>query len=293
MCDKQGGNGQNTNTLLGNILRIGDDGSIPGSNPFVGQKGRDEIWAYGLRNPWRCAFDQLTGDLYIADVGQSRWEEIDFQPAAGTGGENYGWVCAEGNHCAIDCESPVDCVCNSVAPIHEYSHAAGCSITGGEVYRGCAVPDLAGTYFFADFCTDLIWGLRWNGSTITELVNRTTELEPAAGSISSISSFGLGPYGEIYICDLDGGEVFKILPDTGGPMVDCNASGTEDACDIRDGTSLDDNANGIPDECELAVPTVSQWGLIALILMMLTAGTVVLSPRRHDGQDAHCNVGAD
>ena len=140
--------------LLGKLLRIRDDGTIPDSNPFVGLAGRDEIWAYGLRNPWRCAFDQITGDLYIADVGQLKWEEIDWQPAASSGGENYGWLCLEGNHCTIDCGTEPDCDCPSVPPIHEYPHTEGCSITGGEVYHGCAIPDLAGTYFFADFCSD-------------------------------------------------------------------------------------------------------------------------------------------
>jgi len=278
-CDDQGENAQDTNQLLGKLLRIRDDGTIPDSNPFVGQAGRDEIWAYGLRNPWRCAFDNLTGDLFITDVGQFRWEEIDWQPAASTGGENYGWLCLEANHCAIDCGFNPECDCPGLPPIYEYGHNVGCSITGGEVYRGCAIPNLGGTYFFADFCTDTIWSFRWNGTEITEFQDRTDELATPDHEIGNISSFGLGPFGEIYICDWVDGEVFKILPDT-EPQADCNRSGTEDSCDILAGLSLDENDNEIPDECESSVPATSDWGVAALILMVMTGGTLVLAPRR-------------
>ncbi len=214
-----------TGDLLGNILRIdvnGDDFpndpnrdyAIPPGNPFVGRAGEDEIWAYGLRNPWRCAFDSETGDLWIADVGEDDWEEIDFQPAASAGGENYGWSCFEGMHCTsfggCDCNAPA-----TAPPIHEYPHGGsppGCSITGGEVYRGCAIPGLAGAYFFADYCSNQIWSLRYDGVT-ARVVDRTAELAPAAPfSIASISSFGRDAFGEIYICDRSGGEVFKIVP---------------------------------------------------------------------------------
>jgi glucose/arabinose dehydrogenase len=231
-CDP-GQRAQNLNELLGKMLRLdvnGDDFpgdaaknyAIPPDNPFVGVAGLDEIWAYGLRNPWRNAFDSATGDLYIADVGQGQREEINFQPASSSGGENYGWDCREGTQCSTVSGCTVSgCVCTDPGftdPFHEYTHAAGCSITGGEVYRGCAIPDLRGTYFFADYCTDTIWSLRYDGVAETEFTDRTAELDPPSFSILSITSFGTDAAGEIYICDQDGGEVFKIVPN--GP-VDC------------------------------------------------------------------------
>jgi hypothetical protein len=157
----------------------------------------------------------VTHDLYIADVGQNAWEEIGFQPAASAGGVNYGWRCMEGNHCT----GLTGCTCNSPAltlPIHEYGHALGCSISGGYVYRGCAIPDLRGTYFFADYCSNTIWSFRYNGLTMTNFLNRTTELDPAGAlAISSITSFGEDARGELYVCD-QGGEVYRILPN--GPV---------------------------------------------------------------------------
>lgn len=254
------GNAQDTtDNLLGKMLRIDVDRDdfpadanknygIPAGNPFVGVAGDDEIWAYGLRNPWRDCFDSVTGDLYIADVGQGAWEEINFQ-AAGTGaGRNYGWRCMEG----FSCTGLSGCTCNDTAltlPIHSYSHAEGCSITGGEVYRGCAIPDLDGTYFFADYCDTTIWSFRVVGGSATQLTDRTAELAPGGGlDIASVTSFGADAYGEVYICDQNGGEVFKIVSAV-GPANDCNNNGKEDACDILDGTSLDLNHNGVPDEC--------------------------------------------
>ena len=224
------GNAQDiTDNLLGKILRIDVDGddfpgdttrnyAVPADNPFAGQTGDDEIWAYGLRNPWRAAFDRLTGDLYIADVGQDVWEEINFQAAFSTGGENWGWRCHEGAH---NFEFTGDCGTSGtpsetlLEPIHEFSHGGTpfrCSITGGEVYRGCAIPDLAGTYFFADYCSAQIWSFRYTGGFVIA-TDRTAELAPGGGmSISGISSFGLDAFGEIYICDI-GGEVYKIIAD--------------------------------------------------------------------------------
>lgn len=224
-----GGNAQDvTSKLLGKLLRVDVDGddfpadalrnyAIPPDNPFVGMEGDDEIWAYGLRNPWRCAFDRAADDLYIADVGEESWEELNFQPAGDTGGRNYGWRCMEGNSCT----TLTGCICNDPAltlPIYEYAHSASpprCSITGGEVYRGCAIPDWGGTYFFADYCSAEIWSLRHdviNG--VTDFTDRTAELAPGGvETIRDISSFGLDAAGEMYICDLNGGEVFKIVPD--------------------------------------------------------------------------------
>lgn len=215
-----------TAELLGKILRIDVDRDdfpkqklrnygIPKDNPFVGIDGDNEIWAYGLRNPWRNAFDSLTGDLYIADVGQFLWEEINFQPATSVGGENYGWRCME----AESCTSLTGCTCfddGLTNPILSYEHLNdpfGCSITGGEVYRGCAIPDLQGTYFYADYCSGRIWSFRYDGSTMTDFTERTVELAPGNGlNIIRISSFGLDASGEMYICDHADGEVFKIVP---------------------------------------------------------------------------------
>jgi glucose/arabinose dehydrogenase len=244
-----------TNDLLGKILRIDVDAAspyaVPPSNPFVNRTGDDEIWAYGLRNPWRCAFDALTGDLYIADVGQDDWEEVNFQPAARDGGENYGWRRKEGKHCfnpSSGCDDP-----SFVDPIHEYSHAdAGYSITGGEVYRGCAVPDLDGTYFFADWGSSRIWSFR--GPELTDFDERTSELAPGGGlDIRSISSFGLDAYGEIYICDFNDGEIFKIIS-AADPTTDCNNNGVQDACELADGSEADADGDGLLDVCQCADP---------------------------------------
>ncbi len=221
------GNGQDTAVLWGKLLRIdvyGDDFpddtnrnyGIPPDNPFVGISGADEIWAYGLRNPWRNSFDRQTGDLYIADVGQGIQEEINFQPATSPGGENYGWRVMEGELCnfsndPLPCNDPI-----FIDPMHVYNHApapnGGFSITGGYVYRG-GRSDLQGTYFFADYVTAQIWTFEYDGSSKTNLTNRTAEMAPDVGSIASISSFGEDALGNLYVLDLSGGEVFKILPE--------------------------------------------------------------------------------
>lgn len=213
-----------TNQRLGKMLRVdvsvddfpADDRrnyGIPPDNPFVGLAGDDEIWAFGLRNPWRCCFDRLTGDLYIADVGQNAIEEVHFQPAASLGGENYGWRVMEGNRCnraadALPCRDP-----SLVVPIHEYGHGGapdgGFSITGGYVYRG-PIVGLHGTYFFADFVSNQIWSFRYQDGVKTDFTNRSFQLTGIGGSLRSISSFGEDALGNLYICDL-GGEVFKLV----------------------------------------------------------------------------------
>jgi glucose/arabinose dehydrogenase len=214
---------QNPQEMLGKMHRIDvlgapDPGlayAIPTDNPFVGDPDvLDEIWAIGLRNPWRNDFDPLTGDLWIADVGQSQLEEVNFQPGESLGGENYGWKCREGTACfSTDAPwCPASCGDNPfVDPIHEYSHAQGCSITGGVVYRGAAIGGLSGTYFFADFCSATIWSLRYDGTSVQEFTDRTAELAPGGGlSISSVVSFGRDARGEIYIVD-QGGELFQVI----------------------------------------------------------------------------------
>lgn len=217
-----------TNQKLGKMLRIDvDSGSpygIPNTNPFVGVTGDDEIWAYGLRNPWRCSFDTETGDLWIGDVGQNAYEEVTFQPASSTGGENYGWRCYEGNHAYNTGGCPSSNT--MVFPVWEYTHSYGCSITGGDIYRGSAIDGLQGTYFFGDYCTNKIWSFRYDGSSTYDYEDRTSELVPDAGSISSISGFGTDAAGEMYICDL-GGEVFKIIPT---PSIGACCIGTNGTC---------------------------------------------------------------
>lgn len=203
-------NGQDiTNELLGKILRIDVDGTgagpfgryaIPEDNPFVGKTGDDEIWAYGLRNPWRFSFDRESGDLYIADVGQSRREEVNLEDAADPGGNNFGWDVMEGSLCF---EPPSGCsLAGDTLPVAEYSHTLGCSITGGYVYRGTH-RDLKGLYVYGDFCSGRIWTMNANGSG--ETVRRDTSL--------NISSFGESESGELYVTDLNGVLYRVIAPE--------------------------------------------------------------------------------
>ncbi len=198
-------NAQNLETLLGKIIRINVNHAsgytIPEDNPFIGKdKILPEIWAYGLRNPWRHSFDRETGDLWIADVGQNKWEEIHWQSSESLGGENYGWRLMEGNHCFLpkkDCDSD-----ELVKPVAEYSHKHGCSITGGYVYRGKAIKDLYGKYIFGDFCSGTIWSIdKENNFEMHELMQ--TDL--------NISSFGEDESGELYVLDYRG-TVFKFTP---------------------------------------------------------------------------------
>lgn len=279
-----GGNAQSLATLMGKILRIDVDSddfpadpdrnyAIPADNPFIGTPALPEIWAYGLRNPWRPSFDRATGDLYIADVGQNTWEEIDFQPAGDAGGHNYGWRCREGNVDFI-----VDSVCDGqtfVPPVYVYQHVNGnCSVSGGYVYRGCAIPSLQGHYFFADYCSSQIWSFRYNGS-VTNFTNRTAQLAPGGGqSIVSITSFGEDAYGELYICDQSGGEVFKIIP-VGPPAVDCNGNGIDDECEVLDGSAADSDGDGLLDACECAgdVDGNNRTDLVDLSLQLAAYGT--------------------
>ncbi|GEM46524.1 PQQ-dependent sugar dehydrogenase [Deinococcus cellulosilyticus] len=189
--------GQNLNSLLGKMLRLDVSAlpyKIPKDNPFVGKDGKDEIWAYGLRNPWRYSFDRQTGDLWIADVGQNALEEVNVQKASSKGGENYGWRLMEGTRCynpSDNCDRG-----NLVKPVHEYPRSEGVSITGGVVYRGKAIADLKGTYLFGDFGTGKLWGLTLNGSKASNKLLLDTGMQ--------ISSFGEDEAGEVYITDYSG-----------------------------------------------------------------------------------------
>ncbi len=190
--------GQSTNILLGKILRIdvdhGDPYAIPPDNPFANGGGLPEIWAYGLRNPWRFSFDAQTGDLYIGDVGQDQWEEIDFLPAGSPGGTNFGWSYREGLH-PYKGQPPAGL--NLVDPVYEYSHSYGCAVIGGYVYRGSQLPAWQGIYVFGDECSGNVWGLQrtpegaWQGQMLY-----TTQF--------SITSFGVDESGELYLLDRNG-----------------------------------------------------------------------------------------
>ena len=199
-------NGQRLDTLLGKILRIdvntGSPYGIPPGNPFVGTAGaRPEIWSYGLRNPWRFTFDRQTGEMFIADVGQGLWEEINIEPAA-TGGRNYGWRRMEGLHCyspSTSCDTG-----NFVLPIIEYPHALGCSVTGGFRNRGTALPAYAGAYFFGDYCSGRIWAATRNGDGTWSSVQ-------LLDSPVSITTFGEDEAGGLYVGHQNG-TVYRLLP---------------------------------------------------------------------------------
>lgn len=213
---------QNLLDNLGKILRVDVSGSgagytIPAGNPFAGATpGNDEIWDYGLRNPFRNSFDRQTGDLYLADVGQSTREEINFEAALSAGGNNYGWRALEGkgdNPGVADPAPP-----GAVGPIFDYAHGGpdlitGSSITGGYVYRGSAIPELDGTYFFGDFISGTIASLQYEGGVLTDLTNRTLESNAAALiGTNSLSSFGEDGLGELYLVDY-GGQIYKLVPE--------------------------------------------------------------------------------
>jgi glucose/arabinose dehydrogenase len=226
-------NAQNKNVLLGKLLRIDVEMTprlsqthslyfpmthgpavqtipklyhVPLDNPFVGQANvRPEIWAYGLRNPWRFSFDRSSHDLYIGDVGQNAWEEIDYQPAASPGGQNYGWRVLEGMHCypSGTCTNPPAYAPPAVEYNHGTNDSIGCAVTGGFVYRGSAYPALQGLYFYADYCTGTIWDLQFiSGAWQT---NPLTVTNP----VTSITSFGQDDSGELYLLT-GGGGVYRV-----------------------------------------------------------------------------------
>jgi glucose/arabinose dehydrogenase len=193
------GNGQSLSVLLGKILRLD---VLNGTNPYgipAGNPFGNEIWAYGLRNPWRFSFDHLTGDLYLPDVGQDQVEEVNFQPAGSGAGANYGWNVMEGNSCFAN---PTCSSAGLTLPVTQYLHGSGdCAVVGGYVYRGTN-PALRGVYFYGDFCSGRVWGLQQNGgSWMNGLVDDTT---------FSISTFGEDEAGELYLADYGGGNLYRI-----------------------------------------------------------------------------------
>jgi len=197
---------QNPDSLLGKLLRIdvdhGDPYAIPAGNPFATSGGAPEIWALGLRNPWRFAFDRAAGLLYIADVGQDLWEEVSVAPA-GQGGLNYGWRIMEGLHCF----NPTSCSSTGlVQPVVEYSHANGCSITGGFVYRGTRAPSLVGQYFYSDYCSGWMRSFSYANGAVTGQTSWSLNV-----SLGNVLSFGEDSAGELYVLSAGGG-VYRIAP---------------------------------------------------------------------------------
>jgi glucose/arabinose dehydrogenase len=270
-------NAQNDATWLGKMLRIdvntqdpGKQYGIPPDNPWAGPGDPlDEIWAQGLRNPWRFSFDRLTGDLYIADVGQGNWEEVNYQPAGSPGGQNYGWRLMEGNHCfnpATNCTAGA----TLTTPVFEYAHNAGdgnpydcptalggCSITGGFVYRGAQIPEIQGRYFFADYCSDRIHSFRVAAGAATDCQEHTAVLSDG-GQVGNITSFGEDAYGELYFCTLaNGGRVYKIVRDV--PLPDADGDGVPDPSDNCPSTpnpdQADGNGDGTGDACTQTPPS--------------------------------------
>ncbi len=198
------GHGQNTSTLLGSLLRIDVDGgdpyAVPAGNPFVGGVGADEIWAYGLRNPWRFSFDRTAGNLYVADVGQNAWEEVNVV-AASAAGLNYGWNVMEGAHCFAS--DPCD-TNGLVLPAVEYGHSQGCSITGGYVYRGTAIPEIQGHYFYSDYCRGFLRSFRFTGGSVAD------QRQWDVGDVGNVLSFGEDGSGELYILS-GNGNVYRLV----------------------------------------------------------------------------------
>lgn len=190
------GNGQNTETLLGTILRLDvrnataeNPYQIPDDNPFVNGGGQPEIWAYGLRNPWRMAFDSVNGQLWLGDVGQNAYEEIDIVEKGG----NYGWNIMEGDRCfepARNCDGSA-----TIAPIVVYGRDGGCSVTGGIIYRGEAIPEISNAYLYSDFCTGTIWAIHADTPTTPVVI---------ATDAGQVSSFGPGINGEVYVLRFNG-----------------------------------------------------------------------------------------
>jgi glucose/arabinose dehydrogenase len=208
----QSTNGHQKQTdLRGKLLRLDVDGgspyAVPPDNPFVGrQNARPEIWAYGLRNPWRFSFDQATGDLYIADVGRNKWEEINLQRAGSGGGQNYGWDKMEGTHCHAwrQSEEGLPCDTNGFEqPIAEYDHTQGCAVIGGQVYRGSNFPQFIGLYFFADYCAGRIWSLQ-------EQAPGEWRQEELMKAPFFISSFGQSETGDLYVTSTSTNSLYRL-----------------------------------------------------------------------------------
>lgn len=197
---------QDPNTLLSSIIRIDVDSaspySVPPDNPYVDGGGAPEVWAYGLRNPWRFSIDPVDRLLYIGDVGHERWEEIDVVPIDEGGGYNFGWLRMEGSSCfQSGCDADAE---GLTLPVYEYPHGGDCSVTGGHVYRGAAIPELWGEYFFGDWCGGWVRSFRYQGGPVSEITDRFAD-------VGQVNAFGLDAAGEIYVLTWEG-TVSKMVP---------------------------------------------------------------------------------
>ncbi|MCA1645359.1 MAG: PQQ-dependent sugar dehydrogenase [Chloroflexi bacterium] len=204
--DEQSEKAQDLTSIYGKILRIDVDSAdpyaIPPSNPFVSQAAaRGEIWSYGLRNPWRFSFDRGTGDLWIGDVGDAKWEEVDMQPVASQGGENYGWPILEGNEC-VETEHCHDT--GLVAPLVTYGHDMTCAVMGGYIYRGQTAQGLAGTYLFGDLCTGGVF-------TLQDSADQGWKRLELGFQPIKIASFGEDPSGDVYVVDMQSGVIYRVM----------------------------------------------------------------------------------
>jgi glucose/arabinose dehydrogenase len=240
-----------SSNLHGKILRIDVDRDdfptqssrnygVPADNPYVNRFGDDEIYALGLRAPYRLDFDQLTGDLWISDVGQASWEEVN-RLRPGDAGANFGWPCMEASHC----HPGTGCKCASSTltdPFFEYGHVDGCAIIGGHVYRGCAIPELANTLFAADFCSGKIFTFKPVNGEVTDLQMRQDELTQDGANLTNIISFGEDARGEMYIATL-GGSVFRIVPVI--PPLDFDGDGIADTCNEFNDVNADRTVNHV------------------------------------------------
>lgn len=225
------GNGQNPAALLGKMLRIdvdlrpgntpgpGGNYAIPADNPFVGVSGtREEIWSLGLRNPWRWSFDRVTGDLYIADVGQNAREEVNYAPGTSDGGENYGWRIFEGDRCNTPTATQTDCDALApfaTAPVHTYVNPDdGRAVTGGYVYRGNGIPGMRGRYLFSDSSSSRFWSFKIIGGIAVDPLEHTSELVTSATPVGSVVSFGEDLAGELYVVDRSG-RIYRLAGPAG------------------------------------------------------------------------------
>ncbi len=261
-------NAQDTASLLGKIIRIDVDGgfpyAIPPDNPFAGDPTKaEEIWHYGLRNPWRFGIDRVNGAMYIGDVGASDWEEIDYakQNAKGL---NYGWPLEEGNHCFEfhNCQPPFT-PCGDPSykiPIYETTHLQSpfpCAMVGGYVYQGCAIPDLQGKYFFSDYCNGNIYSFRYNAalSLVSAFQEHTQDLAPFFPQSQFVTSFGEDGDGELlfvyHVTPEFDGKVYRVVPASPpGILVDCDGDGLHDPCEISFDVTLDLDMDGQLDACQ-------------------------------------------